>query len=100
MKAALNKLMKETAVNDVSERGIIPLLLVVMMKYGIAPLVCLYFAWVNISKDESIEKLNTKFACLIEAQTAATVRNTEVQGQLIRVVETNTRKLEEIEKKK
>lgn len=100
MKAQLNNLMKETAVNDVSERGTLPLLLAVMMKYGIAPLVCLYFAWANFHKDEVSQKQNDRLVILVEAQTAATVKNTEVQGQLIKVVETNTRKLEEIEKKK
>lgn len=100
MKAQLNNLMKETAVNDVSERGTIPLLLAVMMKYGIAPLVCLYFAWANYQKDERSERQYEKLAALVEIQTTATVKNTEVQGQLIKVVEANTRKLEEIEKRK
>lgn len=100
MKAQLNNLMKETAVNDVSERGTLPLLLAVMMKYGIAPLVCLYFAWANFQKDERSERQYEKLAVLVEIQTTATVKNTEVQGQLIKVVEANTRKLEEIEKKK
>lgn len=100
MKVALNNLMKETAVNEVCEKGTIPLLLAVMMKYGIAPLVCLYFAWANFHKDEVSQKQNDRFVVLVEAQTAATVKNTEVQGQLIKVVETNTRKLEEIEKRK
>lgn len=100
MKAALNNLMKETAVNEVSDKGTVALLLAVLMKYGIAPLVCLYFAWANFHKDENLDRLNNKFATLIEAQTAATVKNTEVQGQLIKVVETNTKKLEEIERRK
>lgn len=97
MKDALNKLMKETAVNDVSDKGTIALLLAVLMKYGIAPLVILYFAYVNFQQNDYI---NQKLTTMIEAQTAATVKNTEVQGQLVRVVENNTNKLEEIEKKK
>lgn len=100
MKLALNNLMKETAVNDVSEKGTLALLLAVLMKYGIAPLVILYFGWANYQKDERSERQSAKFTVLVEAQTAATVKNTEVQGQLIKVVEANTKKLEEIEKKK
>ncbi len=91
MKQTLNNLMKETAVNDVSEKGTLPLLLAVMMKYGIAPLVCLYFGWANYQKDERSERQSEKFTVLVEAQTAATVKNTEVLIQLSKAVETNTR---------
>ena len=97
MKATLNNLMKETAVNEVSEKGTVTLLLAVLMKYGIAPLVILYFAYVNLHQNKYI---NEKLTAMIEAQTAATVKNTEVQQQLVKVVETNTNKLEEIERKK
>lgn len=100
MKATLNNLMKETAVNEMSEKSTLSLILAVLLKYGMAPLACIYLAWANMQKDDNILKLNDKFSTLIEAQTAATVKNTEVQGQLIKVVETNTKKLEEIERKK
>lgn len=91
MKSALNNLMKETAVNDVSDKGTLPLLLAVMMKYGIAPLVCLYFGWANYQKDERSERQSEKFTALVEAQTSATVKNTEVLLQLSKAVEINTR---------
>lgn len=100
MKAQLNNLMKETAVNDVSDKGTLALLLAVLMKYGIAPLVCFYFAWANYQKDEVSQRQNDRLVILVEAQTAATVKNTEVLGQLGKVVETNTKKLDEIERKK
>lgn len=97
MKAALNNLMKETAVNEVSEKSTLSLILAVMLKYGMAPLACIYLAYINYGQGNFI---NNKLTIMIEAQTAATVKNTEVQGQLIKVVEANTSKLEEIERKK
>lgn len=100
MKSTLNSLMKETAVNEMSEKSTLSLILAVLLKYGMAPLACIYLAYVNLHKDEAIERQSSKLTVLVEAQTAATVKNTEVQGYLIKVVEANTRKLEEIERKK
>lgn len=100
MKATLNNLMKETALNDVSERGTLPLLLAVLMKYGIAPLVCFYLAWANYHKDENSQRNTDKMIILVEAQTAATVKNTEVLGQLKMVVEKNNEKFDKFERNK
>lgn len=100
MKVALNNLMKETAISEMGDKSALSLILAVLLKYGMAPLACIYLAWANLHKDEAIERQSTKLTILVEAQTAATVKNTEVQGQLIKVVEANTRKLEEIERKK
>ena len=100
VKSTLNNLMKETAVNEVTEKGTLPLLLAVMMKYGIAPLVCLYLAWMLLHKDEINQKNTDKLVVLIEMQTAATVKNTEVQQQLVKVVERSNQKIEELERKK
>lgn len=92
--------MKETALNDVSEKSTISLILAILLKYGMAPLACIFLGWVVVQKDQTLERYNNKLTIMIESQTAATVKNTEVQGQLIRVMEANTRKLEEIERKK
>lgn len=100
VKTTLNNLMKETSLNEVSEKGTLTLLLAVLMKYGIAPLVIFYFAWANIHKDDQNQKNTEKLVLLIEKQTEATVKNTEVSSQLVRVVEKNTQKLEDIERKK
>lgn len=97
MKATLNNLMKETAVNEMSEKSTLSLILAVMLKYGMAPLACIYLAYVNYGQGNYI---NNKLTNLIEVQTTATVKNNEVQGQLIKAIEANTRKLEEIEKRK
>lgn len=89
--------MKENYINETSDRSTFSLILAVMLKYGMAPLACIYLAYVNYGQGNYI---NNKLTGLIEIQTAATVRNTEVQGQLIKAVEANTRKLDDIEKKK
>lgn len=92
--------MKETAVNESAEKGTLSLILAVLLKYGMAPLACIYLGWVVVQKDTTIDKYNTKLTTIIEYQTSATVKNTEVQGQLIKAIEANTRKLDEIERKK
>lgn len=91
MKATLNNLMKETAINDVSDKSTLSLMLAVLLKYGMAPLVCFYLAWVNHSQSEKNDKNSDRLVILVEAQTAATVKNTEVMGQLVKVVESNTK---------
>ena len=97
MTKTLQNLMKETAINESSEKGTLSLILAVLLKYGMAPLACIYLAYVNYGQGNYI---NNKLTNLIEVQTSATVKNTEVQGQLVKVIEANTRKLEEIERKK
>lgn len=87
-------------INESSERGTLPLILAVLLKYGMAPIACIYLGYVLMLKDQAIDKYNTKLSTIIEMQTAALVKNTEVQYHLIKVVEANTEKLEEIERKK
>lgn len=91
MKTTLNNLMKETLVNDISDKSTTSLMLAVLLKYGMAPLVCFYLAWVNNSQSEKNDKNTDRLVVLVESQTAATVKNTEVLMQLSKAVETNTR---------
>lgn len=99
MNETLNKLVSENSVAEVCENRSTPsLLLAVLLKYGIAPIACIYLGWVLLQKDETIQKNSDRLVELVERSTAASVKQTQVQERLIIVIETNTSKLSDLEK--
>lgn len=99
MKEKLADLVMDKTANE-SSKSTTGLLLAVLLKYGIAPLVCVYLAWALIAKDEQVQKNSDTIVNIVREQTAATVQHTEVQRGLITVISANTSKLDELEKQR
>lgn len=97
MKNTLTSIALETAAKD---HNAITLITTILLKYGIAPIACIYLGYILMLKDATIEKNNDRLVELVEKQTAATVQNTQVLLSLQEVIKTNTAKLTEIEWKK
>lgn len=95
MKEALLSAVNEKSISDT--KGPTSLILAVLLKYGIGPIACIYLGWVLTEKDKIINKNSDTLVKIVQEQTAATTRNTEVQSQLIKVMEANTSKLNQIE---
>lgn len=94
MKEHLDHMLNERLANKTS----IELLLSVILKYGMAPIACIYLGYVVMEKDKTIENSHRSLVDLIEKQTVATTKNTEVLNGLIKVVESNNRRFDRSEK--
>lgn len=94
MKNALTSIALETTAR---EHNAITLVATILLKYGIAPIACIYLGYILMLKDATIEKNNDRLVNLVEKQTAATVQNTQVLTSLQEVIKANTSKLNEIE---
>lgn len=99
MTKILNKVLNEDGLDfNLSKQGITPLSLCVsiFIKYGMLGLICVYFGYNIREKDSELKLQSQAIVRLVETQTAAMTRNTEVMAGLSKVIETNTSKLEEI----
>ena len=96
---------KETLTSLVSDKSIkmdqsaITLILTVLLKYGIAPLACIYLGYVLLKKDVVIQQNTDTIVSIVREQTVATTKQTVVMENLGKNIEANTKKLEEIERR-
>lgn len=62
-----------------------------------APLACIYFAWLITKKDEVIQKSNDTLVVIVREQTTATIQNTAAVQGLSHLIESYNEKLENAE---
>lgn len=92
---------KETLASLVADKSIkvdqsaFTLLLSVLLKYGIAPIACIYLGYALMLKDKVIEKKDDVVVGMAREQTAATVKQTAVLENLVKVTETLGRNVQE-----
>lgn len=96
MKDSLNSLVNERSITDGKSTS--TLILAILLKYGIAPLACIYFAWLLVEKDKVIEKNSDTLVTIVREQTTATTQNTVALQGLNTVIQTYNSKLDAIEK--
>lgn len=96
VKDSLNNLVNEKSVSD--SRSTLSLILAVLLKYGMAPLACIYFAWLLVEKDKVIQKNNDTVVTIVREQTTATIQNTTALQGLNTVIQSYNNKLDDIEK--
>lgn len=94
-KESLVKMVNETSVRDANST--MTLLLTVLLKYGIAPIACIYLGYVLMLKDAVIQKNTETMFGLVKEQTTATTKQVVVMETLSKNIEANTRKLEDME---
>ncbi len=97
VKASLENMIAERSIKD--SHSTLSLLLTVLLKYGIAPIACIYLGYVLLQKDAIIEKHTETFISLVRDQTTATIRQTAMMENLGKNIEANTKKLEDIDRK-
>lgn len=96
---------KEYLSNLVTEKSIkmdqnaLTLILSVLLKYGIAPIACIYLGYVLLMKDGVIQKNTDTLVAIIQEQTVATTKQTLVMENLTKNIEANTKKLEDLDRK-
>lgn len=96
---------KEYLTNLVTDKSIkvdqsaLTLILSVLLKYGIAPIACIYLGYVLLMKDVVIQKNTETLVTIIREQTVATTKQSVVMENLGRNIEANTKKLEDIDRK-
>lgn len=95
MKSTLGNLIEEKSIGN--SHSTLSLILTVLLKYGMAPLACIYLGYIVLQKDIAIQKNSDTLVKIVQEQTVATTRNNEIQTQLIKVIEGNTSKLSEIQ---
>lgn len=95
VKDSLNNLVNERSIAE--SRSTLSLILAVLLKYGIAPLACIYFAWLISQKDEVIQKNNDTLVTIVREQTTATTQNTVALQGLNTVIQTYNNKLDKVE---
>lgn len=81
------------------DQSAITLILTVLLKYGIAPLACIYLGYVLLKKDVVIQQNTDTIVSIVREQTVATTKQTVVMENLGKNIEANTKKLEEIERR-
>lgn len=92
---------KETLTSLIADKSIkmdqsaLTLILTVLLKYGIAPIAAIYLGYVLMLKDRVIEKKDEIVVTMAREQTAATVKQTIVLENLVRVTETLGRNVQE-----
>lgn len=77
------------------DQSALTLVLTVLLKYGIAPIAAMYLAYVLMLKDKVIEKKDELVVKMATEQTAATVKQTLVLENLVRVTETLGKNVQE-----
>lgn len=72
------------------------LLLALFVKYGFIALVCVYSFYNIREKDSELKEQNGLLLQMMQSQTVATTKNTEVLSGLGKIVEANTLRLQEL----
>lgn len=98
MKESLEKIVSENAIK--SDQSALTLLLTILLKYGIAPIACIYLGYVLMVKDELIQKNTDTTVGLVRELTVATTKQTAVMENLSKIIEGNTKKLEDMDRSK
>jgi hypothetical protein len=97
--------MKESLSSLVSDKSIrldhnaSTLILSVLLKYGIAPIACIYLGYILMQKDITIEKHSEIMLNIVREQTLATTKQTSIMENLDRNIQANTKKLDEVERR-
>lgn len=81
------------------EQSTLTLLLSVLLKYGIAPIACIYLGYVLMLKDVVIQKNTDVVISLVREQAQVTSKQTAIMENLSKNIEANTRKLEDLDRK-
>lgn len=84
MKGQLGKLVSDNSIGNSNSAP--TLLLAVLLKYGIAPIACIYLGYIVLQKDVVIQKNNEQMVTIVREQTVAMTKQTQVQEGLITVI--------------
>lgn len=97
MKQGLENLISDNSVKG--SHSTWSLLLTVLLKYGIAPIACIYLGYILMIKDALIQKNNETTVILVRELTLATTKQTSVMENLTKIIEANTKRIEEVDRK-
>lgn len=97
VKEYLSKMITDKSIK--LDQSALTLVLTVLLKYGIAPLACIYLGYVLVKKDAVIQQNTDTLVSIVREQTVATTKQTAVMENLGKNIEANTRKLEDIDRK-
>lgn len=81
------------------DQSALTLLLSVLLKYGIAPIACIYLGYVLMRKDAVIQQNTDTLVTIVREQTAATTKQTLVMEGLSKNIEIYNNKLADIDRR-
>lgn len=97
MKESLSRLADDRSI--LASHSAVTLILTVLLKYGIAPIACIYLGYILMLKDAVIQKNSDTMFELVREQTSVSTKQSAIMESLTKSIDANTKKLEDLDRR-